>query len=298
MLTPYDEFPCHQLAYPSGMRHDFTWHGSAPAIEEAHHLAWNGGRPTTDQTRYSQAGTVSGWIAVRDRRFEVEPGRWYGSRDHSWGLYHSRRQMSPDPKWLPPTDPGGTPRALRFWTLFGAGELSGFYGFHEDPHGRQVPLNDTFGTPFEGRLTIGWDKEIVELVGGRHELEFEPGVRLLGSATIYLTDAGGEEWVQRLEPVTKPWVSATLGFDPGSWRDGGSMRTYHGPGVSVEWDEFDFSKQPLDRPMYDGSVRKDLVGREYLSVITTTAPDGRQWTGAGQTELFLDGPFYPYGFTS
>jgi hypothetical protein len=206
--------------------------------------------------------------------------------------------LSPDPKWLPPAAPGGTPRALRFWTLFGAGELSGFYGLHEDAHGRQGTLNDTYATPFEGRLTIGWDREVIDLVAARHELEFEPGVRLLRSATIYLTDSDGGEWVQRLEPVTQPWISATMGYDPGSWRDGGSMRTFHGPGVALEWDEFDFSKQPLDHAMYDGSVRKDLVGKEYLSIITMTAPDGRQWTGAGQTELYLDGPFHPYGFTS
>jgi hypothetical protein len=68
--------------------------------------------------------------------------------------------------------------------------------------------------------------------------------------------------------------------------------------VSVEWDEFDFRQQPVDHPMYDGSVRENLVGREYVSTITTTAPDGRTWVGAGQTELFLDGAFAPYGFTA
>jgi hypothetical protein len=299
VIEPYREIRLTLEENPSGMSHDLRWHGSAPAFEEAHHLAFNRGRPTTDQTRYSQAGTVNGWIKVDGTRYDVEPGRWYGSRDHSWGLYHSRRPMSPDLRWLPPADPGGVPRALRFWTLFGAGELSGFYGFHEDADGRQRQLNDTFGTPFEGQLAIGWDKEAVELSGGRHELEFQaPGVKLLKSATIYLTDADGGEWVQRLQPVTVPWISATMGYDAGSWRDGGSLRTYHGPGVSVEWDEFDFSRQPLDHPIYDGSVHEKLVGREYLSVITTTAPDGRTWVGAGQTEFFLDGPFRPYGFTS
>jgi hypothetical protein len=53
------------------------------------------GGPTTDQTRYSPAGSVSGWMQVDDERFEVEPDRWYGSRDHSWGPYHSRRPISP-----------------------------------------------------------------------------------------------------------------------------------------------------------------------------------------------------------
>jgi hypothetical protein len=297
VIEPFREIRLTLADNPSGMRQDIRWYGSAPAYEEAHHLAYNRGRPTTDQTRYSQAGTVKGFFEIDDRRYDISSPPWYGSRDHSWGLYHARRPMSPDPKWLPPADPGGIPRALRFWTLFGAGELSGFYGFHEDALGRQVQMNDTFGTPFEGRLSVGWDREVIELVGGRHEIVFRRGTRIMEAAKIYLTDTNGDEWVQALEPAMVPWISASMGYDAGAWKDGGSLRTYHGPGVSVEWDEFDFRTQPLDHPMYDGSVRHNLIGREYVSTITTTAPDGRQWTGAGQTELFLDGPFAPYGFT-
>ncbi|WP_009480546.1 hypothetical protein [Rhodococcus sp. JVH1] len=298
VIEPFREIRLKLDENDSGISFDLRWYGSSPAFEEAHHWAVNRGRPTTDQTRYSQSGEPRGWIQIDGDRWEVEPGAWYASRDHSWGLYHERAPMAPDPKWLPPRNPGGIPRALRFWTIFGAGELSGFYGFHEDAKGRQVKMNDTFGTPFEGQLTIGWDDEVIDLVGGTRELEFVPGTRLLARATITLEDSEGGKWVQEIDPVSPPWVANTMGYDAGSWRDGGSLRTYHGPGVSLEWDEFDFSKQPFDHELYDGTVRKDLIGREYLSVITTTAPDGRSWTGAGQTELFLDGPYEPYGFTS
>jgi hypothetical protein len=73
------------------------------------------------------------------------------------------------------------------------------------------------------------------------------------------------------------------------------MRTYHGPGVSVEYDELDISRQPFTHTQHDGSVQHDLIGKEYLVHTRTTAPDGRTWEGAGQTELFLDGPYAPLG---
>lgn len=295
VVDPYRDIHLTLEENGSGLSFDLHWVGSAPAFTEAHHFATHRGRPVTDQTRYSQAGTAHGWIELDGERIEVTPESWSGSRDHSWGLYHERPPLAPDPRWLPPVEPEGVRRALRFWTLFRGEGLAGFYGIHESPEGAQVPMNDTFGTPFEGRLDFGWDKG-VELVAGRHELTFVPGTRLLAEATITLTDADGGEWVQHVRPAMLPWVTATIGYQSGSWRDGGSMRTYHGPGVSVEWDEFDFSEQPVAHRLYDGTEFPALIGKEYVSDIETIAPDGSRWRGAGHTELFLDGRFDPYGF--
>ncbi len=91
-------------------------------------------------------------------------------------------------------------------------------------------MNDTFGTPFEGRLVVGWDQETYELVSGRCELELVPGTRLLRRGRVILHDADDGEWVQEVEPACPPWITSTIGYQAGSWRDGGSMRTYHGPG--------------------------------------------------------------------
>ncbi len=302
VVEPYRDLHLTLDQNPSGLAMDLHWLGSSPAYTEAHHWATNRGRPTTDQTRYVQAGTASGWIDVDGERIAVEPKRWWGSRDHAWGLYFERPPLAPDPRWLPPRAAGGVPRALRFWTLFGSagpdGELSGFYAIHEDPDGRQVPMNDTFGTPFEGRLHLGWEDEVVDLVAGRHELTFVPGTRLLAGGRVTLTDATGGEWTQEVRPAGPPWVTSTIGYQGGSWRDGGSMRTYHGPGVSLEFDEIDVATQPFDHELYDGTKQPGLIGKEYVSEVVTTAPDGRVWTGAGHTELFLDGRYTPYGFSS
>ncbi|MBD0859829.1 hypothetical protein IA539_01170 [Gordonia sp. zg691] len=295
VVEPYRHIRLELAPNESGLSCSLDWFGLSPAYLEAHHLATNRGRPTTDQSRYSQPGTVEGWIELDGERIEVGGPNWYGSRDHSWGVYFERPPLAADPVLLPPRAPEGIPRSLRFWTLFGSGDLSGFYAIHEDAQGRQVPMNDTFGTPFEGRLVVGWDKETYELVGGRCELEVVPGTKLLRRGRIILTDTDGGEWVQEVEPACLPWITSTIGYQAGSWKDGGSMRTYHGPGVSLEWDDVDGRRQPFDHTRHDGVVQRDLIGKEYLVRTRTIAPDGREWHGAGQTELFLDGPYAPLG---
>jgi hypothetical protein len=67
--------------------------------------------------------------------------------------------------------------------------------------------------------------------------------------------------------------------------------------VSLEWDEFDFASQPLTHTMYDGTIRNDLIGREYLCRIVTTGPDGHSWIGDGHVEIHIDGPYPRYGFS-
>lgn len=60
VVEPYRDIRLTLDDNPSGLQFDLNWMGSSPAYEEAHHLATNRGRPTTDQTRYSQAGTARG----------------------------------------------------------------------------------------------------------------------------------------------------------------------------------------------------------------------------------------------
>lgn len=74
------------------------------------------------------------------------------------------------------------------------------------------------------------------------------------------------------------------------------MYTYHGPGIQQEWDCFDWAVQPYAHTAYDGREMPNAYGVEYLSRVTTTAPDGAVSRGAAHVELFLDGKFTPYGF--
>jgi hypothetical protein len=293
----------------SGLEFDILWEGTSAPYLEGHHFSENRGRRTTEQSRYSQPGVCSGHIALGDMRFEVEPSGWTGTRDHSWGLYAARAPLAPDPSHLPPKQVSGPARALRFWTVFRTEEYSGFYHMHETAAGEQVKMNDVFGTPFEGKLFRGWDDETIDLVSGRHELTFQPGTRILAGATVHLTDAQGRPWRQEFSIAAPPWVVQTMGYTAGSWKDGGTFHTYHGSEtLAIEWDDFDFSVQPFkftpyvigDKARDDFNIGLDtnalIHGLEYLGDITTIAPDGSRYRGAGQIEFMLNGAYAPYGF--
>ncbi len=293
----------------SGLEFDILWEGTSAAYLEGHHFAENRGRRTTEQSRYSQPGVASGHIALAGERWEVTPDKWTGTRDHSWGLYTARAPLAPDPALLPPRQNSGPARALRFWSVFRTEDYSGFYHLHETAQGEQLKMNDVFGTPFEGKLFRGWDDETVDLATGRHELSFQPGTRILSGATIHLTDTQGRPWRQEFRFDTPPWVVQTMGYHAGSWKDGGTFHTYHGSEtLALEWDDFDFSVQPFKfTPYVIGDKARDdfnlgldtnalIHGLEYLGDITTIAPDGSRYRGAGQVECMISGPFAPYGF--
>jgi hypothetical protein len=281
----------------SDLQFDLTWDALAPPYEEAHHLAINRSRPVTDQTRYTQGGTAAGQIRYRDRTFEVAPLQWFGSRDHSWGLYASREPLRPDPRWLPPPEVPAVRRALRFWLPFQTREYSGFYHFHEDSAGRQLKMNDTFGTPFEGVIHYGFDGPVLRMASARHKLEFMPGTRAISRGVVDLVDEHGGAWQHVIEVASPPWSPATIGYnvDGGSWRDGGSIATYHGPGVYIEHDEFDFSNPPYRILNHQGKPMRPH-GREHIAVVHSTDPAGRTAVGLGQLEFVCEGRYEPYGF--
>lgn len=296
-------------ANDSGMEFDLMWEGTSPPILEKHHVATNRGRRTTDQSRYSQPGTATGWIKLGERLWQVEPHGWHGARDHSWGLYAERPPLSPLPSLLPPRDiDAGPKRALRFWTCFRSEPFSGFWHVHETPGGEQTEMNDVFGTPFGGTLYRGWDEPPVELVSLKHDIVVDPETLMLRQADIELTDRDGGVWLQRFEPAAPPWVVQTMGYHPGSWKDGGTFFTYHGSEeLAIEWDAFDFATQPTPYTPYEvsgeaaattfgeGAHRGTTVqGPEYLCRVTTTAPDGTRGIGAGQVEFFLNGKHHRY----
>jgi hypothetical protein len=275
---------------------DLRWLGLAPAHEEAHHLARHRGRVTTDQTRYTQGGTAEGWIEIGGERHEVRAHEWYADRDHSWGLYEPRGPLSDPREWLPPREDSGPKRMFRFWLPFQARDLSGFYHFHEDEHGRQGELNDPFGTPFEGAIDAGFDGERLALVRGRHSLRFRPGSRVLEGGTVQLEDEHGREWRQELEVTAPAWVTFPIGYYQGNWRDGGNIHTYHGQSPYVEWDELDFTTQPTDHTDYAGRKYRGILGAEYAVRVRTEGPDGIAANGLGHLEFFIHRRYRGYSF--
>lgn len=69
-----------------GIEMDVVWEGSIPVFEEPRHYIRKYGRVLYDTTRFVQTGYWTGTLRVDEKTYEVTPERWWGARDHSWGV--------------------------------------------------------------------------------------------------------------------------------------------------------------------------------------------------------------------
>ena len=70
----------------SGLSFDLEFLATTNCHEEEHHFRRRLLRVSEDMARYQQAGRYSGWMKVDGKRHEVAFERWWGQRDHSWGV--------------------------------------------------------------------------------------------------------------------------------------------------------------------------------------------------------------------
>lgn len=75
------------------------WEAALSPEEEHPHFERLRGRVRQHYARFNQLGTVSGWLEVDGQRIEVD--RWWGCRDHSWGV--RPRMGVPEPVTGPKT---------------------------------------------------------------------------------------------------------------------------------------------------------------------------------------------------
>ena len=124
-----------------------------------------------------------------------------------------------------------------------------------------------------------------------------PGTRSLRRGVVHVTDANGGAW--RLE-FDVAWPAAPViqcGYHLGSWRDGGTIATYHGAANPYfEWDEFDFTTQPAAHTLYGQSTERRVYGVEHVARLRVVTPDGTTLDGQTEIEVFLNGRYAPYGF--
>jgi hypothetical protein len=69
-----------------GVAFDLLFAGTVPALEEPKSFNRTRARITQDVSRYAQVGTWSGFLEVAGQRYDVDPAKWRGARDHSWGV--------------------------------------------------------------------------------------------------------------------------------------------------------------------------------------------------------------------
>lgn len=91
--VPFEQLEFRLEDNPSGIRFDLRWSASVAPALEGRHFEVSRARVSHDLVRYVQTGVLSGTLVSGGERIEIDPDRWWGVRDHSWGL----RPMSPLP---------------------------------------------------------------------------------------------------------------------------------------------------------------------------------------------------------
>jgi hypothetical protein len=196
-----------------GIGFDLTWEGLFPAVHEQPQLLRMGPRAILDTSRFAQLGTWSGVLRVDGDELEVDPARWLGNRDRSWGI-------------RPVGEPDMAGRAMAepiegFWWLYVtlAFEKFGIILIaQEDPTGFRT-LNDAVRVWPDGRQEqLGWpDADIRYRSGSRHPEH----------AAITLFERGGKPFTVEIDTLTFVALNVGAGYggDPdwghGQWRGRG-----------------------------------------------------------------------------
>lgn len=192
-----------------GLEADLVWEGSVPPHREPQHVIRSHGRVVFDGCRLAQTGSWSGRLAVDGTEHEVAPGRWWGTRDRSWGI---RPVGEPEP---PGIRAGDEPQ---FWWLyapmrFDDGAL--YVIVQERPDGSRVLESAVRSHPFES------GKDAEELGSPEYDLECVPGTRTVRRATFRAAAHDGSVTEVTATPILPMHVGVGTGYGlDADWRHG------------------------------------------------------------------------------
>ncbi|MGA5463817.1 hypothetical protein [Mycobacterium sp. NPDC050041] len=168
-----------------GIAADLTWNGLFPVVQEQRHLLRTGHRVTLDAQRFAQVGTWSGHLVVDGEEIPVDPARWIGTRDRSWGI-----------RPIGEAEPAGRPADPPFegmWWLYVPMAFEDFaivLIIQEEPTGFRS-LNDCTRIWRDGRVEqLGWP---------RVKIHYTSGTRIPYGATIEATTPDGAPVVLEVE---------------------------------------------------------------------------------------------------
>lgn len=253
-----------------GIAFDVTLTASCPAFFETPHVQHRYGRVLNHVLRYTQPVRASGTVSIDDVDEPVD--RWYGARDHSWGI---RQTMGPALPVRGSLAPEPDPRALRLWVPFEVGEHAGFFHLHEDSDGNVLDC--------EGRLESTPENAIPSraIVGVEHELTYVRDTARLSSGRLVLVLDDDARVPLEFGVACAPAHPQGFGYSRG-WNDGGNPGVWRGI-EHVEGERFDVSDPGgLAGPPHTDPARR-LGGTEFVS--TMVGAGGAE--GMGHVEHML-----------
>jgi hypothetical protein len=261
----------------TGIAFDVTVEASGAPFFEVPHVHYRRGRLLNHVLRYTQLFRARGEITVDGTTTGID--RWFGVRDHSWGI---RESMGPPIPLRGTEASAGDPRAIRLWLPWEIEGQQGLFALHEDSDGRQID--------FEGVLRDG-DGPEVEIVSARHAFIYTPGTRRLERGSFAITTETGDEHSFTFEAVAGPLTPQGFGYVRG-WHDGQPPGVYRGA-EHVESDRFRVDDPAVIAGPDHVPPERRMGACEYPSVLVHA--DGRR--GMCQIEHPVYKPYRPYGLT-
>jgi hypothetical protein len=192
-----------------GIEMDVCWEGSIPAFEEPRQIVRKYGRNLFDTMRFAQTGCWTGSFRVGEKTFDVTPDRWWGARDHSWGV----RPVGE------PEHPGIRQGELQLdgmWN-YAPMQFDGFtilYICNERNSGER---------PLEEAVRIWSDPALEPEALGRPESEhvFRKGTRYIERSILSFPHAPGGGLEVKVTPLLECYVGIGTGYGfDADWRHG------------------------------------------------------------------------------
>lgn len=258
VLDPLQRLRLQLAPGRQGLSFDLEWSGFLPPAEESHHVGRLDGRAFQDYRRFDQLGRVTGWVTVEDERFDAN--RWFGVRDHAWGVRRGVGGFEPFTGTVPPEAHG----LLFIWLAFATDELGGQLQIQEDGQGNRTLLDGHIRWPEAAA------RPVQRIVDATHEIEFVPGTRAYQRAVLVATTDSGDEWRIEAEPTTTAWAYVGTGYDNG-FNDRKGLGAWRGSEL-LEHDTYDVT-HPEDVVLPDGSTVRP-THREQPARLTVNGRPG------------------------
>jgi len=257
----------------TGLGCDLTFSTRTAAIQEGRQTIWAGDRKVMDCTRFDLFGRWSGTINTPEGSIVVDPDKFFGVKDRSWGI---RRVGVPDPAGAPM--PRGSFAFL--WAPLLWDDHASQAIFFDAPDGRPL-FREAMVAPLYPGEPDGLDVEdgrVERFATARHRIDYHPGTRLARYAEVDLV--GHDESVRTvcMEPLLRFHMKG-IGYGHPSWGHG----TWHDE-LAIHGESFDPNGIDLLQP------------ENFHTQQVVRATDGSR-QGIGTLEQVVIGPFAPAGFT-
>ena len=214
-----------------------------PVLEEPHlHRAF--GRVTQDYLRFNQLMTASGTLQIEGSTFAA--ARWFGWRDHSWGVRPGVGGFEPPLPGVTDNFPSaaraGGKGLLLFYVGFMAGDdLGGGIQVIENAEGQGIYVTGHIGAASGAASKVKsyeWDVKTF------------PGTRAPRRLHVHAVTEDGRHYDIVAEPAARPWAYKGFGYDAG-YDDGKGQGVWRSAGLLSEIDTYDIS-DPEEVVMPDG----------------------------------------------